>query len=151
MQKITVLIFILFAVSLSASEILTINLTSGESVEIALDEISQITFGATATNEDVVDFINSLPFDLKKNYPNPFNPETTIDFETFSEGKVTLEIFNSKGQLVKTLCNKTFPQGQHSIIWEGKDESGNKVASGIFFYSLSMNSQQKIKKMILLK
>ena len=89
---------------------------------------------------------------LHQNYPNPFNPETTISFSvTQTSSFVTLEIYNIKGQKVKTLVNEVLPAGEHSIIWNGKDSNGNRVGSGIYFYKLKTGDFQKVRKMILLK
>jgi flagellar hook assembly protein FlgD len=65
---------------------------------------------------------------------------------------VTLEIYNIKGQLVKTLVNEVLPAGEHSIIWDGRDSSGNRVSSGIYLYKLNVNDKTKaVKKCLLLK
>jgi len=92
-------------------------------------------------------------FDLTLwNYPNPFNPETTISFSVeHSSLFVTLEIFNVKGQKVKTLINQELSAGKHSIIWDGSDEIGTKVTSGIYLYKLETRNYSAIKKMIMMK
>jgi hypothetical protein len=88
---------------------------------------------------------------LHKNYPNPFNPTTTINYSLKENVKVSLKIYNIKGQLVKTLVNDIKPAGEHSIIWDGRDYNGNRVSSGIYFYKLKAGDFQKVRKMILLK
>ena len=86
------------------------------------------------------------------NYPNPFNPSTTIDFSIQNVSNVELSIFNIKGQKVKTLAHNEFTKGKHSIIWKGNDESENPVSSGIYFYKLNINNETEIvKKCLLLK
>ncbi|MCK4654686.1 MAG: T9SS type A sorting domain-containing protein [Candidatus Cloacimonetes bacterium] len=85
------------------------------------------------------------------NYPNPFNPTTTISYSLKENAKVSLNIYNIKGQKVKTLVNETKPAGEHSAIWNGRDSNGNRVSSGIYFYKLKSNRYEKIKKMILIK
>lgn len=92
------------------------------------------------------------------NYPNPFNPSgagrsptTTISFALPKDSKVELSVYNIKGQKVKTLLREAFESGNHSIIWNGDDDSGNSVSSGIYFYKLKAGDFQKVKKMILLK
>ena len=85
------------------------------------------------------------------NYPNPFNPTTTISFSIPEESKVNLTIYNIKGQKVKTLVKELLPAGEHSIIWNGKDSNGNRVGSGIYFYKLKAGDYTSTKKMILLK
>jgi hypothetical protein len=86
------------------------------------------------------------------NYPNPFNPETAISFSIQEESKINLSIYNIKGQLVKVLINNYQNAGEHSIIWDGRDSSGNRVSSGIYLYKLNVNDKTKtVKKCLLLK
>ncbi|MBT5419938.1 MAG: T9SS type A sorting domain-containing protein, partial [Candidatus Cloacimonetes bacterium] len=86
------------------------------------------------------------------NYPNPFNPTTNISFAIPNESKVEIEIYNIKGQLVKTIANTSFEQGKHSVMWHGDDKVGKSVASGIYFYKLIVdNKEVGINKMLLLK
>jgi len=89
---------------------------------------------------------------LKQNFPNPFNPETRIKFDLAKTSNVNLIIYNIKGQLLKTLVNESFESGSHSVIWDGKDNKGNSVSSGVYFYQLKVNNKTEgIKKMLLLK
>jgi len=88
---------------------------------------------------------------LHGNYPNPFNPKTNISFSIPSEQKVTLTIYNLKGQKVKELMNGNLPAGEQSVVWEGKDENGKQVASGLYFYKLKTGKKEISKKMLLLK
>ncbi|MCK4653419.1 MAG: T9SS type A sorting domain-containing protein, partial [Candidatus Cloacimonetes bacterium] len=85
------------------------------------------------------------------NYPNPFNPETTISYELSENGKVNLSIYNIKGQKVNTLVNEVLPAGEHSAIWNGNDSNGNRVGSGIYFYKLRAGDYREVRKMVLLK
>ena len=86
------------------------------------------------------------------NYPNPFNPQTTIRYVLPSVEKVSLCIYNIKGQKVKTLIQETLSAGKHSVIWDGRDSNGKRVSSGVYFYKLEMNTGKPlIKKMLLLK
>ena len=87
-----------------------------------------------------------------RNYPNPFNPTTAISFSIPEESKVKLSIFNIKGQKVKILANNEFDKGVHSVIWNGVDESGKPVSSGVYFYKLSVNGKsESVRKCLLLK
>lgn len=89
---------------------------------------------------------------LGHNYPNPFNPETTISFLTTESTENTeLVIYNLKGQKVKTLVNKVLPAGNHSIIWNGKNDNNESVSSGVYFYKMKSGTYISAKKMILLK
>ncbi len=88
---------------------------------------------------------------LKGNYPNPFNPETAIRFSTKESGPVRLNIYNIKGQLIKSLVDSNLPSGSHTVIWNGKDESGRSVSSGVYLYRMETPSYTKTMKMMLMK
>jgi len=84
-------------------------------------------------------------------YPNPFNPSTTISFSLKNETKVSLEVYNVKGQKVSTLANRVMESGSHQLSWNGTDEAGQAVSSGIYFYRLSTDSYSSSHKMMLMK
>jgi len=88
---------------------------------------------------------------LNGNYPNPFNPTTTISFSLPAEQDIELTIFNIKGQKVKTLYSGSADVGDHSIIWEGKDNNDKQVSSGIYFYKLTTNNKELTRKMLMMK
>ncbi len=90
-------------------------------------------------------------FTLNQNYPNPFNPTTNISFNLGKSERVTLAVYNMLGQKIKTLVDKQLPAGAHQITWNGKDEAGRAMASGVYYYRLETESQQATKKMLLLK
>jgi hypothetical protein len=86
-----------------------------------------------------------------RNYPNPFNPETTISYTLPSAGLVTLQIYNSRGQMIRSLIQEEHPAGEHALIWNGKDNFGNSVASGLYLCRIACNGTYETKKMLLLK
>lgn len=90
-------------------------------------------------------------FDLAQNYPNPFNPTTEIAFAIPNPADVKLEIYNVLGQKVRTLVNERKTTGRYQMIWDGRNNSGVIVASGVYFYRLSAGTFVKSRKMILLK
>ena len=96
-------------------------------------------------------------FALHGNYPNPFNPSTSIRFDIPAASEVKLIIYNSLGQEVRVLENRSFNAGSHTSKWDGKDANGKTVASGIYFYTLQARTVggqqyfQKTQKMILMK
>jgi hypothetical protein len=96
---------------------------------------------------------NSLPnsLELQQNYPNPFNPSTTISFNVPTSGDVTLEVYNTLGQRVKVLVNGLMPTGEHRVEWNGTNDAGGQVASGVYFYRLSAGDRSETRKMILLQ
>ncbi|MEL6822169.1 MAG: FlgD immunoglobulin-like domain containing protein, partial [Calditrichota bacterium] len=88
------------------------------------------------------------------NYPNPFNPETTIRFSIpagIGSSSVELSIYNALGQLVRTLVNQPLQPGVYKSIWDGRDDRGHSVASGIYVYRLSGDAFNTTRKMILMK
>ncbi len=89
--------------------------------------------------------------ELQGNYPNPFNPETAIKYAVKENGPVNLKIYNLKGQLVKTLVNEQVNAGYHSVVWDGKDNFGTNVATGIYLYRLETKTYNQTKKMMLMK
>jgi len=110
-----------------------------------------------------VQFVEGIDIDtpllkthLGNNYPNPFNPNTTIHFSLNFEDKkneenVKIIIYNIKGQQINTLINKKMPAGNHTINWDGTDIHGKPTSSGIYFYKMETDHYQSIKKMVLLK
>jgi hypothetical protein len=88
---------------------------------------------------------------LDQNYPNPFNPITWIPFYIPETGRVSLKIFNVNGRKVRTLENGTIAAGPHSVIWNGTDDNGKPVASGIYFCVLKQGGIKQSRKMVLLK
>lgn len=118
------------------------------------DEEYTPVWGGDAVLADVqVLDLGNLPtkFNLGQNYPNPFNPETIIEFDLPQRTEVKLTIFNVLGQQVVTLINKDMQPGYYRETWDGTSDSGNKVASGIYFYRLIAGEVVKTKKMMLLK
>ncbi len=121
-----------------------------------LHRILNWLWGATGVEEDQ-EARSTLPksFSLSQNYPNPFNPTTliryTIPAVSDQPSKVSLKVYNILGQEVRTLINKKQAPGYYRVIWDGKDEDGAPVSSGIYFYRLVARDFVGVKKMILLK
>ncbi len=100
-----------------------------------------------------------LPVDFKlaQNYPNPFNPSTTIEFEILSDVRnevmvhTTLKIYNVLGRRIKTLVDEMKTPGNYQMIWDGTDDGGERVSSGVYFYQLKAKDYQETKKMVLMK
>ena len=89
--------------------------------------------------------------DIKGNFPNPFNPETTILFDLLNEGIEHLEVYNIMGQKVRTLISNTMSAGNNSVRWDGRNDGGIAVSTGIYFTLLTAGKQQASNKMMLLK
>ena len=95
--------------------------------------------------------IQILQTKLQSNYPNPFNPETTICYDLKDNSPVRIDIFNTRGQHVKTLVNEAKAAGSYEVVWNGKDTNGKDVASGIYHYRMQAGSYSESHRMMLLK
>jgi hypothetical protein len=89
--------------------------------------------------------------ELHQNYPNPFNPETHIVFNLPEALEVKIEIFNLTGQRIKVLLDEFVEAGPQEVIWDGRNNYGNQVASGVYFYRMSAKNFSQTKKMVLIK
>ncbi len=118
--------------------------------EIWLDNVSLSEEGTLVGIEDELEN-QSSKFSLSQNCPNPFNPSTTINFDLPSNEYVSLKIYDISGRLVKTLANHTMQAGSHSFNWDSRNESGMKVPSGIYFYTIEAGDYSKTVKMTLMK
>lgn len=105
----------------------------------------------TNVSTNVIDDMNDMNFSLLQNFPNPFNPLTTIRFNLLKPENIKLQILNINGELVKTLLDKSLPSGQHEIFWDGTDSQNQKVSSGVYFYRLISDEKEITRKMILIK
>ena len=90
-------------------------------------------------------------FSLAQNYPNPFNPLTQIQYQVPQAGLTLLKIFNDLGQAVRTLVNEERTVGNYTTLWDGRDENGNLVASGRYFYRLKVGENVEARSMLLVK
>ncbi len=104
---------------------------------------------ADVSDEDTIVIPGS--FYLLQNYPNPFNPSTTIEYTVSRRGRIRIEIFNQLGQRVAELVDAVKFPGSYDVTWNGTDNSGRRVASGVYFYQLRTDERVESKKMVLLK
>jgi len=86
-----------------------------------------------------------------RNYPNPFNPETVIEYSLPKAGLTRIYIYNALGQRIRTLLEKEQEQGVYQVIWNGRDDHGNQVTNGIYFYRIMNSGSMETKKMLMLK
>lgn len=92
-----------------------------------------------------------LAFSLEHNYPNPFNPSTAIQFALPKSSHVKMTVYNSAGQLVRTLIDKDMSAAHHTVRWDGTNDGGQSVSSGVYFYRIEADSYDNTKRMMLLK
>jgi len=90
-------------------------------------------------------------FSISQNYPNPFNMSTNIEYSLTKNSNVVIKIFNSAGQEIRTLINSIQTAGEKSVTWDGTDDTGNPMSSGIYFYSCEFEDKAIYHKMLLLK
>ena len=88
---------------------------------------------------------------LLPSHPNPFNPTTTIPFDLATQGRVSLQIFDAQGRLVRTLCDEVMPEGTHEALWDGRDNSGSRVATGVYFVRFTSGNYQLTKKLVMVR
>ncbi len=135
-----------YPVNVSNAKNFSINLPSNSSTILILANTAFVT-------EVREPFNQPLKFSLDQNYPNPFNPTTTIQFTVGGTGlvPVKLEVYNALGQRIKTVVDDYRVPGVYKIEWDGRNELGSQVASGVYFYTLRSNSFIQTKKLLLLK
>jgi len=122
------------------------------------DKESRLSFSTDAMlNESVQSLgaveIAAIPaaFALEQNYPNPFNPSTTIKYQIPADASVTLDVYNLQGQKVRTLLSKEQKAGYYSVVWDGRNEAGQTVSSGLYLYRVQAGSFVATHKMMMLK
>ena len=111
------------------------------------DDLPVVWGGVSSVDKN----IETVQTALQSNYPNPFNPETTIHYTLKNTTNVLLEIYNVKGQRVLILINKVQQSGFHQVSWNGINEYGQPVSSGMYFYSMITDDYHSVKSMILIK
>lgn len=124
---------------------------AGVSAVYVTGESDTVTLEFTFTGSDVEDDTLPLITKLLGNYPNPFNPETTIRFSLEAPSEVQIEIYNVKGLRVIRLIDERLEAGHHNRVWNGVNEAGKRQASGIYFYKFSAGEYREVGKMLLLK
>ncbi len=90
-------------------------------------------------------------FQLYQNYPNPFNPKTKIQFDLIKPSNVRIDIYNLQGQKIRTLVNESKPAGSFSVVWDGKTQNGELMASGVYIYRMKADVFEKSRKLLFIK
>jgi hypothetical protein len=129
------------------------NVSAAEETRAAIMEnILTEYFGVvTGVEDDAPGATLPEKFTLRNNYPNPFNPSTTIGFYTPTPQKIEVQVFNALGQKIATIANRQFTSGEHQVVWNGQDAYGKAVASGTYFYRVTLQGQSHVRKMLLIK
>jgi hypothetical protein len=128
-------------------------------VVITARSLEDFNFDLSEYEHDIISFKNSLI----GNYPNPFNPETTIRFsvtaDMYQRGMprpnttvhVSIDVFNIRGQRVRGVVSGVFESGVHSVVWDGRDDRGNNVGSGVYFYQMRVGEFVETRRMVLIR
>jgi hypothetical protein len=114
-------------------------------------QIIDVDYFNSCVATDVQDGPPAVPLTLKQNYPNPFNPVTMISFYAPSQGRASLRVYDVTGALVRTLLDDVVAAGEVNVRWDGKDGSGRRMTSGVYFYELRFGRERVSKKMVLLR
>ena len=141
---------------------LTDALTTGDySLEADVDPDNNVPESNEENNDSSLDFsyvetgidaqVTPADFTLQQNYPNPFNPQTSIRYALPQEADVMLTISNVYGQVIRVLVSNRMEAGNHEVIWDGTNQYGEKVASGVYFYQISAGSFKELRKMIFIQ
>ncbi len=130
--------------------------TNGLSLIQSVSDVSMLNLNLDASVTNLPDpgqNMTQIPttVELQPNYPNPFNPETRIQFGIPEAQQVRLSIYDILGRKIKELINETLPAGTYDVTWNGTSDHGQKVSTGIYFYVLVTQKQQMVRKMILSK
>lgn len=137
-----------FTFSEVEDQILRVKKKDGSYTDFDLSKVKDITFSELDGIEDQEEILGKFGISLLKNYPNPFNPETTISFSLKNTGETKVEIFNHLGQFVETIHNGKLMAGNHSIKWNA---GNNNASSGVYFVKVSQNDQILSSKILLIK
>ena len=121
-----------------------------ENISVSANENTTVNFilGPVSNGDDVIPVTATV---LNGNYPNPFNPETTISYDIKDASQVSLEVYNLKGQLVRSLVNQNQNSGRYRVVFDGRDSKGNPLSSGIYLYRLNTGSYTSTRKMMLME
>jgi len=148
--SIMLMVIMLFLTTQLAGEIMYVETIYGD-YSINTEDIYFIEFIDNVSADEFEHLMSKIPIQFLKNFPNPIKNTTKIEFQLLKPGKTEVSIYNIKGQTVKTIAHELMNVGNHSMLWNGEDELGKKVANGVYFFKVEQNNKTKIKKMIVLQ
>lgn len=135
------------------SDTCLLRITSNAQNPLSVTSAGFFTIAAETTDVVEEEGEQGLPatFALHQNYPNPFNPSTRIEFSLLRRAQVALDIYNIAGERVKRLVSEELPAGHWSVVWNGEDDHGVEVASGVYFYRLRTPEYTQTRKMVIIR
>ncbi|MBN2789185.1 MAG: T9SS type A sorting domain-containing protein [Candidatus Delongbacteria bacterium] len=126
---------------------LSVDQCDGETATVNNSETITVSVGEVSIDNNNIIKTTSL----HQNYPNPFNPETTISFDLAERSNVAINVYNSKGELVRNLLNKQHEMGSYSVVWNGKNDQRAKVDTGMYYVKLETDDSSHMVKALLIK
>ena len=153
MKKLIILIFSIVSTCLAQTNYISILKTNGTNLLYPVSTIRMIKFSNIITNINEKKLANQVinSFQLFQNFPNPFNPSTTIEYQIPKTGLVQIYIFNIQGRMVRRLDNAIHQAGIQNIVWDGRDNSGTQAASGVYFCQVKFSGKAITKKLMFIK
>ncbi len=121
----------------------------GAGDQFYLDDIVMRATAATSVEKKTS--LTAQDFSLSQNFPNPFNPTTTIAFSLNKKAPAKLVVYNTMGQVIRTLVDDDLNAGSHQVVWDGLDDMHNAASSGLYFYQLISNGQSQTRRLVLMK
>ena len=151
MRKFVLLFILSSCIVYSQTYYMNVRMKGGSTTSIPIQDIQKLTFDLQTAvgNERLATVIKT--FALLQNYPNPFNPSTTIEYQLPKTGNVEIKIYSINGQLVKKLESTHQIAGTHAVVWDGKNNGGQTVASGLYVYQVAFENSTLAKKMLFIK
>jgi hypothetical protein len=121
--------------------------------------VTELCYLILAVHQDSLNGVKQNPtargpiasFKLRGNYPNPFNPETTIEYEVHKTTRITLQVYNTLGQRIRTLCDDIHSPGLYQKSWDAKNNAGNQVSTGLYLIIIKSDDRVEMRKMLLTK
>jgi hypothetical protein len=150
LKHLMIIILLLMPYLLSAqTDTLVIKLKSGQVDKIAVTDITKVTFeDITGVNDDGLQNPNLI---TSGNYPNPFSDQTQIEFEITTSGNLEITIYDNQWNLQRRLECKNCSAGRNRLAWDGTDENGKQLPSGVYYYEVRFGNEVSSKKMINIK
>lgn len=135
------------------TDTMIVELMDGNKKAYSILAIKDLTFNSVIASTEDLERMSTIlqSFTLKQNYPNPFNPTTTIEYEIPHTGDVEVSIFDVQGKKVKELEKRMKESGSYKAVWDSRDNAGQSVSSGTYFYRVQFNGSQLVNKLLLLK
>jgi len=151
MKRIVLCLLLFASTAHTQTYYMNIWLRGGGATSIPVQDIRKLTFSSVTDVQDEKWATVIKTFSLLQNYPNPFNPGTTVEYQLPASGDVEVRVFDIAGHMVRTLERGFQVEGEHRVIWDGRDNAGQGVASGAYFCQVIFGRAAISKKMLLIK